>query len=118
MGVSDDEPVTRREFNAFKELAKERHKSSTRGHKSLTRALRQVDKQHDTDMQAVRQEHATDMANLATQREKDQTAQRKQRETDLAEAKRRGEWTWSTKLAVGTLAIAVAGFYLQYIARR
>lgn len=115
--MSDEEPVTRREFDAFKELARERQDGTVRELGRLDRAIDLVDKQHGADIETVRQEHAADMARLATQREQDLAAQRTQRETDQSEAKRRGEWTWQMKLAVATLAVMIAGLYLEHIAR-
>lgn len=117
--MSDEQPLTQREFDLFQQLAKERQETNIREQARLGAEIDLVAGKALADVQAVRQEHATDMAKLATQREQDLKDAREQRDEDLGEAKRvaehRKEWSWSTKLAAAGLALALAGLYVQYI---
>jgi len=89
--VSDDNlPVTRREFDRYT--------------RSTDRALERFDREVDR----VAEQHATDMRFLAQQREEDQR--------QAAEGSQHGrEWTWSLRLAAATIAVALAGVYVELI---
>lgn len=119
MGVSDEQPLTQREFDLFQQLARERQEANIREQGRLGAEIDLVAGKALADVQAVRQEHATDMAKLATQREQDLKDAREQRDEDLDEAKRaaehRKEWSWTTKFTAAGLGLAIVGLYVQYI---
>ena len=120
MGVSGEEPVTRREFDLYRDLAKQVQQSTDRELQRLDREIDLVINTHATDMAAAAQAREAAMVRIDARREQDLDAQRRQREEDQAEAQQaaehKKEWSWQTKLMVFGLAIGLAGLWVQAIA--
>ncbi len=120
MGVSGEEPVTRREFDLYRDLARQVQQSTDRELQRLDREIDLVINTHATDMAAAAQAREAAMVRIDARREQDLDAQRRQREEDQAEAQQaaehKKEWSWQTKLMVFGLAIGLAGLWVQAIA--
>ena len=117
--MSGEEPVTRREFDLYRDLARQVQQSTDRELQRLDREIDLVINTHATDMAAAAQAREAAMVRIDARREQDLDAQRRQREEDQAEAQQaaehKKEWSWQTKLMVFGLAIGLAGLWVQAI---
>lgn len=91
----NDELVTRREFDLYKDLARE-----------LRDADRAETRRVAREVELVEQKAAAELAALETETASRFTA-------SDAHAERRKEWSWQTKITVSGLGIALAGLWVQ-----
>ena len=120
--MSDEQPVTRRELDDYKDFQKELREAQRRETERVDQRIGLVERTAAADIEALRKDTDARFATAAMLREQDLTSAREQREEDQstarAGAERKREWSWQMKLTVAGLAIAMAGLWAQALTGR